>query len=495
LRGAVASAYLLLHGECATDSAFQLLVAALSSQGDVLDAARPEVVSAFHCLLLICFYANRLDGWVVFHSLADRLRPEVPAALELSIAAVADPARTASGALPRIEMGIAALANESDPVAITIAARNGMWVDRLDDCRDALWLTVHRCRQHGAVGEALSLLLMLGIGDWMSGRWDNLDHLLATGLELSAQHQADGRESRRHQLMAINFLQMLVATARGEVKRSLEFADQLEEWSKLKAFGMATCQAHHLRALVELGRGRFDRAYQEASLISPPGTFASHVPWALWIALDLVESAVRSKHWDEAESHVRALRAADIGAISPRLSLQLFACEGTIASEEHFPELFEAALGVPGAQRFPFDYGRVQLLYGERLRRSRGNIRARQHLVAAHDCFQSLGAEPWRMRAQAELRATGRHHARRPATTTALTPQELEIAMLAASGQSNKAIAQRLFLSPRTVGAHLYHIFPKLGVTSRAALRDALLASVPTPARLTDHREDGSHPI
>jgi DNA-binding NarL/FixJ family response regulator len=55
-----------------------------------------------------------------------------------------------------------------------------------------------------------------------------------------------------------------------------------------------------------------------------------------------------------------------------------------------------------------------------------------------------------------------------------LTPQELQIARLAASGLTNKQIAERLYLSPRTVGGHLYQIFPKLGITTRAALRDAL---------------------
>ena len=62
----------------------------------------------------------------------------------------------------------------------------------------------------------------------------------------------------------------------------------------------------------------------------------------------------------------------------------------------------------------------------------------------------------------------------RTASPDALTPQELRIALLAAEGRSNKEIGQQLHLSPRTVGAHLYRIFPRLGITSRAALRDAL---------------------
>ncbi|MEU1393108.1 helix-turn-helix transcriptional regulator [Nonomuraea sp. NPDC005730] len=63
---------------------------------------------------------------------------------------------------------------------------------------------------------------------------------------------------------------------------------------------------------------------------------------------------------------------------------------------------------------------------------------------------------------------------------TALTPQQLQIAQLAAAGLTNKQIAARLFLSPRTVSTHLYQVFPKLGITSRAALRDAL-ANPPDP--------------
>jgi DNA-binding NarL/FixJ family response regulator len=59
-----------------------------------------------------------------------------------------------------------------------------------------------------------------------------------------------------------------------------------------------------------------------------------------------------------------------------------------------------------------------------------------------------------------------------------LTPQELQIARMAASGLSNRDIGQQLYMSHRTVGAHLYHVFPKLGVTSRGQLRDALDAAL-----------------
>jgi DNA-binding NarL/FixJ family response regulator len=57
-----------------------------------------------------------------------------------------------------------------------------------------------------------------------------------------------------------------------------------------------------------------------------------------------------------------------------------------------------------------------------------------------------------------------------------LTSQELQIAQLAARGRTNKQIGEQLYLSPRTVGAHLSTVFARLGITSRAALRDALTA-------------------
>jgi DNA-binding NarL/FixJ family response regulator len=65
------------------------------------------------------------------------------------------------------------------------------------------------------------------------------------------------------------------------------------------------------------------------------------------------------------------------------------------------------------------------------------------------------------------------------ATMDELTPQELHISRMPASGLSNREIGQQLYLLHRTVGAHLYHIFPKLGVTSRGQLRDALDHALP----------------
>ena len=142
--------------------------------------------------------------------------------------------------------------------------------------------------------------------------------------------------------------------------------------------------------------------------------------------------------------------------------------------------IFRETLALPGVERWQFDYARVQLAYGERLRRNREMVESRIQLNAALAIFERLGARPWVDRTTTELRATGqtKPHAG-DNVLDRLTPQEFEIATLAASGLTNKQIAERLFLSHRTVGGHLHRAFPKLGVSARAALRDALQSLSP----------------
>ena len=197
--------------------------------------------------------------------------------------------------------------------------------------------------------------------------------------------------------------------------------------------------------------------------------------------MDLVEAAVRTGRHAEAEAHVTAIRDVGIAALSPRLALLATASGAIAAPDDIAPGLFQEAVAVPGADRFPFDLARVQLCYGERLRRARAITGSRAQLTAALEIFERLGARPWAARTASHLRAAGWTDPRADLRERdPLTPQEREIAMLAATGLSNKEIGQRLFMSHRTVGAHLYQIFPKLGITSRAALRDAL-ADLPEP--------------
>jgi DNA-binding CsgD family transcriptional regulator len=224
-----------------------------------------------------------------------------------------------------------------------------------------------------------------------------------------------------------------------------------------------------------LGRGDYEQAYQQATAFTRPGELAAHAPHALVVAMDLVEAAVHTRRNTEATGYVAALHQAGVAALSPRLALLVSGASALAAPGDAAPGLFEEALAVPGADRWSFDLARIRLAYGQRLRRTGASTGARVHLAAAAQTFDRLGARPWSARAGAELRATGQTRSRpgRPGPA-GLTPQESEIAQLAAAGLSNKEIGARLYLSHRTVGSHLHHLFPKLGVTSRAALRDAL---------------------
>ncbi|MDV9170859.1 helix-turn-helix transcriptional regulator, partial [Streptomyces sp. W16] len=165
---------------------------------------------------------------------------------------------------------------------------------------------------------------------------------------------------------------------------------------------------------------------------------------------------------------------ASVHRISPRTALISAGAEAVAADETEAGPLFEAALSLPHAARWPWEHARVQLAYGQWLRRTRDH-RARRYLSAALETFDRIGARAMAQRARNELRATGVATTSGPvAQTAALTVQERQIAELAAVGLTNRQIGERLFLSHRTVGSHLHRLYPKLGITSRAALRAAL---------------------
>jgi ATP/maltotriose-dependent transcriptional regulator MalT len=123
---------------------------------------------------------------------------------------------------------------------------------------------------------------------------------------------------------------------------------------------------------------------------------------------------------------------------------------------------------------FPFQRARTLFSYGRWLRRRRRTIESRDPLRSAIELFEALGAARWTHRARQELRAAGESTGV-AADAVALTAQEMQIARLAAEGLSNREIGERMFLSHRTIGSHLHRIFPKLEITARSQLRDALV--------------------
>lgn len=470
LQAAIATAYLLLTGDGDVETAHHLLVGAIEMYPGRNDAADHALIEALHILLMVCFFSGgRADLWASFHAAVDRLRPRVPAVLSLCATTFADPARCTPAVLDELAAAIQGLRYEVNPAQIVRIGMAANFVDRVSGCREALWRVVHDGRQGGAVASAISALLLLSFDDVQEGRWEEADQLADEALALCEGHG--------YYLPARPFLlvKALLAARRGDDDTTRTWTDRMTQWAAPRGARSVIWFAHHALGLAALARGDFEEAYQQTAAISPPGILVRYVPLALWVMLDLVEAAVRTERRAEANAHVNAMREADIAAVSPRLALLANGSAAIAAPDDSATELFEDALAVPGIDRWPFDVARVRLAYGEHLRRTRAISEAREELTVALKSFESLGAGPWAKRAQNELQATSRTKIRSSDSgTMSLTPQELKIATLAATGLSNKQIGERLHLSHRTVGAHLYRVFPKLGVTSRAALRDAL---------------------
>lgn len=467
LQGSVAAAYVLLN-EGDVDTAHALLSTALTSDLS-LGASRETLVSALHTLMLAAFFGGRPELWQPFEQGLDLLQNEIPPALACMANTFADPARTFHVALDQAEPILDSLANEDDPARIVFVSEAVFYLDRLEACRNALWRVVHNGREGGAVASSIYAAIMLSFADFANGSWETAQQLADEGVQLCEKHG--------YRLLAWpgRLAQALIAAARGDLSVTMHIARSMTNWSTSRGGRTVQIYAHHARELAALGYGDFDEAYRLTTAISPPGVLPPYTAHALWVPMDLVEAAVHIGRHAEARAHVRALKEADVAALSPRLALLMAGSEAMAATDpDDAIQLYEQALALPGGEQWPFERARIQASYGQRLRRLQRTLTSRDHLHAAATTFDDLGAQPWRSRVLRELEATGLSKGRTTTGRDALTPREEEIASLAATGLGNKQIAARLLVSPRTVAAHLRHIFPKLGVSSRAALRDRL---------------------
>lgn len=228
-----------------------------------------------------------------------------------------------------------------------------------------------------------------------------------------------------------------------------------------------------LRGLAALSHGRDEEAYAHLTEIMAPGELPRGLPWFHLAFFDFVAAAVHTGRLSEARAHVAAGEASRMEKISDHHAFLLAAAVALTAPDDSADVRFRDAYAVPGAGQWVFDMARLRLAHGSWLRR-RHRAEARDMLREAHHAFRRLGADPWRERTEQELRAAGDPVGAVRSPNVLLSAQELRIARLVAQGLSNKDIGQRLQLSPRTVSAHLYRIFPKLGITSRAAVAQAL---------------------
>ena len=430
-----------------------------------------EVLLA-HAMLATC--ANRADIWDSHGAAQRRLgaRARVGDVLYSTFTRGAVAPRL--GMLADLDAAIAALDDGDDLTHITMVGNAAARLDQSDAYRPALERALAR---YG--GDDTNVLVIVVLAQLVRHTADRGDWA-ATDRAVGAARVRAGIDTLAG--WVVELTAGLLAARRG---RAAEVAGTLAGYAE-RSLSPVTRIVKVFRDLVQaedaLARAEWARAFALLRLVMPPDDPFGEFPLVPFLTLDLVEAAWRSGHVAEARAHVVVMEEAGCARLASRAALVLGGAQGVVAEDDvEAGVLFERALAGPGADRWPWEYARVQLAYGRRLGRGPDPRVARAPLAAALAGFERLGAVPWVEQAAGELRATGQGTARRDPPSSGLTAQERTIAELAARGLTNKEIGVELSLSPRTVSTHLYRIFPKLGVTSRAGLRDALAGAAGFP--------------
>jgi DNA-binding CsgD family transcriptional regulator/tetratricopeptide (TPR) repeat protein len=351
--------------------------------------------------------------------------------------------------------------------------------------RDDLAVIAMVCLVTGRNSEARELLGGLVADARNQGRIGSLPALLnclAQALVFDGQHRdalASASEALRiaqdtgHTQWTIeaNEIMAYLAAVDGDEERCRRLADAAIAESAVHAAPTGGSWAHWALGLLDLSRGQLDTALVHLETISRGP--ARHHASAVRSIPDLVEAAVRLGQPQRAAMPLARFREWARPADAPNTDALVERCQALIAPSEHAERHYLAALKL---HEVSFEQARTRLLYGTWLRRGRRKADAHTQLRAALDYLDRIDATPWAERTRAELTATGVATPRpgQPGLPR-LTPQELQVARLAAQGLSNRDIAAQLFLSPRTVGYHLYKAYPKLGVTSRSQLDEDTL--------------------
>ncbi|WP_255892020.1 ATP-binding protein [Nocardioides astragali] len=468
LAAAVATAYLLLNNAGDTTTAHRVLVAALQ-QLDTTSADPDMVAEAIHTLCEVCLYAARPSLWPAYHEATALVDLSAYPVLALWDQLMVDPARRAHAHLHDIDEALASLEHEGDPVRVERVATAGVFVDRIYSAHEPLMRLIRDARRGKSVGPGTLALMLLAVESFKRGEWTRTRELSDEGVQMVTDHDFGLL------IWPLKLTQGWLAACTGQTAKLRDLLDQMHNYATPRQVDTVLLYAHYAAGLEALGRGEFERAFQELCGVTAPGELRSHDGWAMAVSMDLVEAAVHSGHLEEAAAHVAAMHDARLAELSSRLEL-LVAGSAAMAAAPFDRQLYERALQTKDADQWPFDLARIHLCYGQTLRREREAAAARPHLRTALDIFERLGARPWAERANQELQATS--EAKQGAATqvgpAVLTPQEDHVASLAAQGLTNQQIGERLLISPRTVGAHLASAYRKLAVTSRGGLHIAL---------------------
>ena len=408
---------------------------------------------------------------------ADRLGDPESADLRiLAIQAYADPFGKAPAILRRLRAAAADVHRDTDaarylgPAAVAVGA--------FDIAPTFLGEAVEGLRTQGRLGHLPRMLTLQGrmaaqVADW--------------GVAIPAAEEAGRLATELGEpqwVAAADAVGSVIAGMRGDQDAAERAAARAERIAVPTGANLTIAFAQFGRIFAALGAGRHRDAYEAAERLLDPASPAHHPIIACWLIGDLAEAALHAGRTDEARARVKHVEAASGDIPGTCIAVGLRHARALLAPDpEEAAGRFDEALGAD-LTGWPVQRARLLLAYGQWLRRQRRIAESRTPLRDARDAFDAMGCAAWGDQARRELRASGESSRRRDlAPRDQLTAQELQIAQLAAQGLSNRDIAQRLYLSHRTIGTHLYRIFPKLGITSRGELSSALSARTAWPER------------
>jgi len=369
-----------------------------------------------------------------------------------------------AGAAPRLRTALE-LAEQLDeaageqPMALLFAGRAALY---LGDDRAAFRAhheAAARARAGGALSIVAQILPRLATAEIWAGRWPSAAAHAQEGVQLA-------REIGQHDLVAQQLVLLgLLAALRGSEHECRSLAAESRELAAVRGLGIVSEIADWALAVLELGLGHAEDALRRCREIST-------TPVVFWGGLDRIDAAVRTGEREVARAWLDVFESwAESSAADWARAVALHGHALLAEDEKEAERLFLAALALHADAGRPFERARCELAYGEALRRGRRRVHARDHLRAALDAFEGLGATLWAERARVELRASGETARKRdPSTIDELTAQELQIARFVAEGRTNRDVAAHLFLSPRTIDFHLRNVYRKLGISSRTAL-------------------------
>ncbi|MGW3037177.1 LuxR C-terminal-related transcriptional regulator [Streptomyces sp. NPDC001178] len=323
-------------------------------------------------------------------------------------------------------------------------------------------------RARGAAATVAQALEFRAYADFWTGR---PQAGAATATDALRQAYATGQDNGACHLQAA--LAMFAAVT-GDSSHCRERAAAARSYALARGLGLPAALAQWALAFLDLAEGRYADAAARLRALAGFGPGHGHRAIRHLATPHYVEAAVRTgdtrvaraAHADY-DRWARAVRSSDDLALSAR-------CRALLAPGAEAVEHYRTALDLHAQGDRDFERARTELLFGSALRRLRHRTEARDRLYSAAEAFEYFGAPHCATQARAELRALGAPAApargRTDDPVTRLTAQQLLIARMAADGATNREIATRLALSPRTIDHHLRGVFSRLGIRSRIDL-------------------------